>query len=255
LRSIAFVILAVVLAGIAGAAAAVTVARRGFVQELHDALPAAQWIGDPVFSEGLYPRLVVQAFAGVSHEEAAASLSELWVMAGATRTNSITAFRRGGRTLYLEDGEPARVELVANDPCSALASPIPLPAPDGWLQFGATPAVALQRVGHLLEDLQLDPCPGSGYWVQSPTNGGVVFRFGTTPSYLSLDRLQVVESGRPARLAPGLGTGEILETPRGPVLQWQEQVRYTYDSGAETSEERTACMTLWPKWLCMTLSR
>lgn len=240
----------------AGMITGVLVARQGFEHELHDALPTATWLAEPRFSTGLYPHLIAQQFSAPTAEMAAAVLGEHWVLVGSTRDGLITAFRGGSRTLFLEHGTPAVLELVADDPCSALAAPLPMPPPSDWLQFGTSPLIALDRVGHPITDISLAPCPRSGYWVRSPSSLGVVFRSTESGSYLLIGPLPAERlSGTEVPLAPGLGSGRLERSPYGPILEWQRGLEFSYFTSTVVDAQRTACMTIWPAPVCAFLHR
>lgn len=238
------------MAVVAGVTSGLAVARLAFVKELHDALPSAVWIGTAELSEGLYPELVHQQFAEPTIDRAMSILSEHWIYVASTRDGSMNVFRRGNRTLFLEQSNPPRLELISQNPCSALSAPFPATAPDDWLQFGTSPGSVLGALAHPLQQLLLTPCPGSGYWVRSPSNAGAIFRMYGVTSYLSITPGGASPiSGESIRIA-GIGLGEIEQTPVGPIVRWQHGFAYTYQTASIADAQRTACMTVWPGWIC-----
>lgn len=251
MRIAVWLLVAASVAATIGFAFGVAAARRGFTDELHDALPDAKWIGSPVLATGVYPTRVLQGFSEPSAGAAAEWLTSTWIRVARTRDGSVEAFRRDDRNLFLVYAEPPYIELVVADPCSATSASFPATPLDDWIQFGTSPSAALARLGLDAADIGIRPCVASGFWVASPSTVGVVFRGAGSNSHLSLTETSQSALGEHVFVAPRVDDARVSFTPDGVALAWKSRgIRYLYATPHLIDAKMTACLTAWPDWAC-----
>lgn len=235
-----------------GLLAGTGVARRGFLDELHGALPGATWTGDRDQSNGVYPLFVMESFSAPSVADAEAELARAWVPVATTRSGAVSVFRQGDRTLYIDRAlQPPRLELLVGRSCAALSAPFPLEGFEDWLQFGVSPGLAMDHVRHPLVNLEMDPCPATGYWLASVDRLAVVFRSPATGASLVLSSGAGTAGDGDSISVVGIAPMRLQQSPAGRRLEWSTSHAYSYMVDAPMQAlVATACRTQRPDWYC-----
>lgn len=209
-------------------------------------------------ADGIYPQFIMESFTEPSASMAEVELARDWVAVATTRDGRVSVYRRDDRTLYLDRGHPEpRLELSVPGSCGALSAAFPIQGSDDWVQFGVSPAGALERVGHPLRDFQLDPCPSAGYWVASADRDLVVFRAAPTSGRLELSTRPLSSSGEfVTEEILGLVPMRLQHTPTGARLSWATDHSYAYAVGApDRALVKTGCRAQRPDWYCWIVLR